>query len=55
MVGSDISLKDSHSLVYELDDFYITLKNVLTENNLIGNVDESLVHHSPCVIARKGQ
>ena len=48
----------------ELDNYYITLRNVLTENNLmdkpgqIYNVDESgmpLDHRSPRVIARKGQ
>jgi len=48
----------------ELDNYYITLKNVPTENNLIDkpgqiyNIDESgipLDHRSPHVIARKGQ
>jgi len=48
----------------ELDNYYITLRNALTENNLIDkpgqiyNVDESgmpLDHRSPHVIARKGQ
>ena len=48
----------------ELDNYYITLKNILTENNFmdkpgkIYNVDESgmpLNHCSPHVIARRGQ
>ncbi|XP_065894182.1 uncharacterized protein [Dysidea avara] len=48
----------------ELDNYYITLKNVLTENNLmdkpgqIYNVDESgmpLDHRSLHVVARRGQ
>ena len=48
----------------ELDNYYITLKSVLVENNLMDkpgqvyNVDESgmpLEHHSPCALAKKGQ
>jgi len=80
MIGSDVSLRDSHSLAYvkviplhlfswmprrskqELDNNYITLKNVLIENSLmdkpgqIYNVDESeipLDHHSPHVFFTK--
>ena len=48
----------------ELDNYFITLKNVLVDNDLIDksgqiyNVDESgmpLEHRSPHVVAKKGQ
>jgi len=48
----------------ELDNYFVTLKSVLVENNLLDkpeciyNVDESgvpLEHHSPLVIAKRGQ